>query len=351
MPFDRPSLSDLISRVSADIESRLDGADASQRRTLLGILAIVEAGAVHGLYGYLDWIAAQGMPDTADTEQLERWASIWGKQRKSASAAAGQVTFTGTDGNVIPSGTRVARSDGLEFSTSEDGTIEAGSAAVAVEAADTGTDYNTAAGAKLKLVTALAGVQSSAVAGDIAGGADKESDADLRARLLTRIRQAPHGGADFDYTAWALEVPGVTRAWVYPLELGAGTVTVRIMTDGTTEDGIPAAETVDAVQAYLDAARPVTAEVYAVAPMAVPMDPAISISPNTAAVQAAIEAELADMLLREAEPGATILVSHLREAISIATGEADHVLISPAADVAHAVGEVATLGTITWSDL
>ncbi|AMK09658.1 baseplate J/gp47 family protein [Pseudodesulfovibrio indicus] len=351
MPFDRPSLSDLISRVKADIESRLAGADASQRRTLLGILAVVEAGAVHGLYGYLDWIAAQGMPDTADAEQLERWASIWGKQRKSAASATGLVTFTGSDGSVIPTGTVVSRSDGLEFSTTEDGTIAAGSAAVAVTAVEAGADANTAAGVKLKLVSALSGVQSTAVAGELSGGADVEGDGDLRSRLLARIRQAPHGGADFDYVAWALEVSGVTRAWVYPLELGAGTVTVRVMTDGTTEDGIPAAETVDAVQTYLDAARPVTAEVFVVAPVAVPMDPAISISPNTEAVQAAIEAELGDMLLRAAEPGATIRVSHLREAISIATGEADHVLLSPAADVAHAVGEVATLGTITWSDL
>lgn len=351
MPFDRPSLNEIISRIKADIESRLAGADASQRRTLLGIIAAVEAGAVHGLYGYLDWIAAQGMPDTADTEQLERWSSIWGKQRKSAAQAAGTATFTGNSGSVIPSGTVLTRADGVEYATTEDGTIVDGSAVVAVAAAEAGADANADADTKLKLTTSVAGVSSTAVAGDITGGADVESDADLRARLLARIRQAPHGGADFDYTAWALEVSGVTRAWVYPMELGAGTVTVRVMTDDTTEDGIPDAETVEAVQTYLDEQRPVTAEVFVVAPVAVPMNPEIHLSPNTATVQAAVEAELADMLLREAEPGATILISHLREAISIATGEADHVLVSPAADVDHGVGELATLGDITWSEI
>jgi uncharacterized phage protein gp47/JayE len=68
-------------------------------------------------------------------------------------------------------------------------------------------------------------------------------------------------------------------------------------------------------------------------------------------VQAAVAAELADLLRREAEPGGTILVSHLREAISIAVGETNHVLSSPAADVTHATGQIATLGTITWSSL
>jgi uncharacterized phage protein gp47/JayE len=54
------------------------------------------------------------------------------------------------------------------------------------------------------------------------------------------------------------------------------------------------------------------------------------------------------MLLRDAEPGGTILISHIREAISIAAGEVDHVLSAPAANVTHASGQLATFGAITW---
>ena len=64
---------------------------------------------------------------------------------------------------------------------------------------------------------------------------------------------------------------------------------------------------------------------------------------------AAIEAEIIDLLRREAVPGGTVLLSHLREAISIAAGEADHALTIPAANVTHATGELAVLGTITWA--
>ena len=49
------------------------------------------------------------------------------------------------------------------------------------------------------------------------------------------------GGAEVDYVQWALGVPGATRAWCYPLEMGMGTVTVRFMMDNlrADEDGFP----------------------------------------------------------------------------------------------------------------
>ena len=65
-------------------------------------------------------------------------------------------------------------------------------------------------------------------------------------------------------------------------------------------------------------------------------------------------AELADLLLREAQPEGgddegTILISHLQEAISTAAGETDHSLISPVGDVSHSLGEMAIMGIITWA--
>ena len=68
-------------------------------------------------------------------------------------------------------------------------------------------------------------------AGGLAAGSDAETDESLRARVLRRIQKPPQGGAGYDYVAWALEVPGVTRAWVYPAEMGLGTVTVRFVRD------------------------------------------------------------------------------------------------------------------------
>ncbi len=350
MPFNRPTLAQLIERNQADIESRLPGADASLRRTLLGVLARIQSGCAHGLYGYLDWQALQLMPDSAEFEHMERWASIWGISRKAAAQAKGSVTFTGDNGSVILAGMVLQRSDAVEFSTDAEAAITAGTATATVTAVDGGAAGNTAAASQLTLVSPIAGVSSTitVAAGGLTAGTDTESDASLRTRLIARIQQPPHGGADFDYETWALEVAGVTRAWVFPQELGPGTVTVRFVRDDDASI-IPDAAEVAAVRTYIDERRPVTAAVTVVAPIAVPLNFTLAVTPNTQAAKDAVTAELTDLLRREAEPGGTILLSHIREAISIAAGETNYVMTAPSADVTHTTGRMAVTGTITWA--
>lgn len=349
MPFSRPTLQELINRTSADAVARL-GLEELLRRDDMQVLTRVLSGAAHGLHGHVAWMAEQVIIDTAEAEYLERWANIWGVTRKAASFASGPITLTGTTGAVIPAGTLLAAANGQEYETDAEVTLAAGTATAQVTALAAGQAGNLAAGTTLTLVSPVAGVNSQAAvaSGGLVGGADTETDAALRARLLARIQAPPHGGAKADYIAWALDVAGVTRAWVYPGELGLGTVTVRFVRDDDASI-IPDAAEVQAVQDYIDARRPVTADVTVVAPIAVPLNLTIQLTPNTSAVQAAVQAEIKDLLRREAEPGGTILISHIREAISLAAGETNHVLTVPAADVTHAVGQIATMGTITWA--
>jgi len=350
MAFNRPSLETLIERGRSDTAARLSGVDPYLRRSLVGALATVRAGAAHGLHGHIAWAAKQLMPDTAEAEHLARWAGIWKITRKAATYASGQITFTGVNGSVIPEGTLLTRADEVEYTTSAEATIASGTAAVDIVAVQAGEDGNAEAGVGVTLVSPISGVDYQGTATALSGGADEEGDDSLRARLMFRIQTPPKAGAPTDYEAWALEVPGVTRAWESPRELGAGTVTLRFAMDGTYEDGIPLAADVATVQAYLEAQRPVTAEVFAVAPVAKPLNPHIVLTPDTTAVRAAVQAELADLLLREAKPAGTILLSHIGEAVSIATGETDHVLLSPTADFGCGTGEMATLGTINWGE-
>lgn len=354
MPFARPSLTEIIDRVIADISNRITGVDSAVlRRSLLGILGRAEAGTAHLLYGYIDWVANQVIPDTAESEYLERWAAIWNIQRKPADFAAGPVSFTGTDGSLITVGTIVQRQDGVQYTVLADATITSGSATVSVQALAPGDDSNLAAGNRVTLLSPIAGVQSNGTVatGGIIDGLDVESDDRLRERLLQRIQNPPQGGSKSDYELWGLEVPGVTRVWVYPKQMGPGTVTVLFVTDDDPGGLIPDPAKVDEVQAYIDELRPVTAEVFVGAPIASPINPSIAIRPNTAAVQAAVIAELDDMLTRDAVPGGTILISRMREAVSIAAGEENNAFVSPTADVANATGHIATLGTVTFSTL
>lgn len=339
--FDRPTLRDLVTRTLADALSRL--ADTDQlRRADATVYARVLAGASHEMHGHLQWIAEQVIYDTADAEFLERWASLWRITRKPAAAAAGTVTASGA--GLVPAGTLYRRSDGAEFSVTASTAVPG---AVALQAVAAGAAGNTPGGTELSLMTPIAGVSTVAVVVEISGGADEELDASLRERFLARIRRAPNGGSADDYVQWALQVSGVTRAWVFPQELGASTVTVRFVRDGETPI-IPDALEVQAVQDHLDAVRPVTAQVHAFAPTAVPLPFSILLVPSTPEARAAVAASLTDLLQREAAPGATILLSHIREAISTAAGERDHTLTVPAANVVHAPSQMAVMGAITW---
>jgi uncharacterized phage protein gp47/JayE len=143
-------------------------------------------------------------------------------------------------------------------------------------------------------------------------------------------------------------VAGTTRAWEYPNVDGLGTVAVRFVQDDDPVSILPSAGEVATMQTYIDGKAPVTADVTVYAPTQKTLNMTISITPDTAAVRAAVEAELEDLILREGDPGATLLLSQLNEAVSIAAGETDHTITVPAANVTHAVGEMPKLGTITW---
>lgn len=351
MPITTPTLAQRIARIEADLSSGLLDGDSLLRRSALGVLARALAGQGHMLQAFQDWAARQPFPDTAEAEFLNHHAEIWNVPRKAAVAATGQATFTGSTGAVLPAATELRRVDGALYRTTEEATLASGTALVPIQAVEPGLAGNAAAGQGLSLVAPVDGMNATAVVdgSGLTGGLDAEGDDSLRARLLARIQAPPHGGNAADYLAWALAVPGVTRAWVYPRHLGAATVGVAIVADDDPEGPLPTVEIVAAAQAYLDSVRPVTADVTVFGPSALSVPVALALSPDTPATRAAVEAELRDLFAREAQPGQVLYLSHLREAISLAPGETNHVLTAPTADVVPDTYEFPVLGTITYA--
>lgn len=350
--FAIPDLATLKQRSEGAINAFLPGADARLRRSVLNVIATVMAGMTHGLYGHQNFIATTALPSMASDEYLEAWCNIWGIRRKPAANAVGNVTFTGVVGAVIPQGTAVQRGDGVVYRTAIGVTMAGSTAAVAVEADEPGLNGNAAAAVAVTLVSPLGDVQTEAVVavGGITGGADTEGDDSLRERLLDRIQNPPHGGTKEDYERWALEVPGVTRAWCSPQELGPGTNTVRFAMDATYDDGIPLSADVDAVQAYIDERRPTTAELFVVAPEATALNITVTgLSPDTPEIRAAVLAELDDMFKRDGEPGGTIYISRIWEAVALAAGERHHRITSPANDTAFTTNQLPVRGVVTFA--
>ena len=374
MPLERPSLTDIDSALRADATSRLSGVNPLLRHSFLGALLRALAGGLHELYGYTAWVARQIFASSADGPQLRLQAAEWGIYPVPATAAAGAVAVTGTTGTVVPAETVWQGPGGQQYRSGAAATLVAGAATIQITAVTAGRAGNLPDGTRLALVSPLSGVVSTgAASGAIASGADAESDASLRARLLYRKRHPPHGGSTPDYRQWIDAADAQAhRAWIAPLSQMRstdarvlGTVLVYYAPDAyaynddSDSDGTDDSWDDDAndavgalftrLRAYIQARRPATADVTVRAPAVRRVDMTIStLSPDTQAVRTAIEAELRDLIHRETEPGGTLLVSHIREAISTAEGETDHSLTTPVADVVAPQHTILVLGTITW---
>lgn len=352
MAFARPTLQELVDRIQSDLTTRLALVGAVLRRSVIAVLARVEAGAAHLQHGHLEYLSQQIFPDTSEMEFLERQAELYGLSRTAATYASGTVTATGTNGTEIPDGTVLQRADGQQYETSGDVTVSGGTAVLTVTALSAGVLGNADSAVVLTFVSPIAGVNASATvdSGGLIGGNDTETDDALRARVLDRMQSPPHGGDADDYVRWAKEA-GASRAWVYPQELGAGTVTVRFVRDqdGSGSAIIPSGGEVTAVQDYIDDRRPVTADVTVVAPTGVALDVTVHIVPDTTEIRAAVVAELEDLILRDGQPGGTLLLSQIRQAIALAAGLTDFTLTTPSANVTYSTGELPLPGAMTWT--
>lgn len=364
MPFERPTVTELVDRISGDIETRLPDVGSLLRRSVLKVLARVFAGAVHLTYGFLAYAKDQLFITTADSNYLDVHGNEYGITRQAATKATGNVTATGTVGTLIPSGSELSSGSGIAYVTNTDYTIGlGGSVTMIVEAVEAGSDGNEDAGSEISFVSPISGIDSAATVttGGLTGGADQESDNNYRARVLNRKRRVPHGGCEHDLIAWMLEIAGVTRAWAFSLYNGVGTVAVTFVRDGEASI-VPSVADIAEMENYLiQHDDPATGETVGVPVTMYPgltvlplttrtIDISIAVYPNTATVRTAIETALENWLLLDGGPGQTLYLSRISEAISSAAGEMRNRIVSPTADIVCGYTEVPILGSLTWSN-
>lgn len=345
MPFNTPTLPALIARAQGDLagSSALLRSDAE-------VLARVLGGASYGRYGHQAYIAEQILPDTADEATLRRMARARLKRDQlPAVSAQGAAGFVGVAGAVLDAGTLLKREDGQHFRVTLPVTLTGSAGVATLEAVTPGQLGNTPAGMTLRTVSPVLGVSDTftVLAPGLTAGTEAESLETLRARVIRSYKVVAHGGSQPDYQTWALEVPGVTRAWVRRHWMGPGTVAVFIVRDGDV-DPIPTPEALALAFAYIDNERPVTAELAVLAPVEKPVQYEIKLTPDSGVTRSAVEAALLDLHSRESDLGVTLLLTHIREAISGATGEKDHKLTAPLDDVPAADNELLTFGGILW---
>ncbi|EJM20164.1 putative phage Mu protein gp47-like protein [Pseudomonas sp. GM18] len=375
MPYPRPTLSELRARVASDITSGIPTADGLLRFSNLQILGKAVAGLDHLNYGYLDWIAKQAVPYTSSGEYLQAWAALKNVYQKTASFAGGSVTFPGTVGATIDSGTEISRSDSFTFTTQASATVGVGGMVTVQVLADlAGEASNTPMGSLMTLGVSVDGISSSgAVTTAITGGADQEKEDALFQRMLEAYQNTPMGGSITDYPIWAKAVPGVTRAWCAPNSFGAGTVVVYVMFDEANAghqgfpQGINGISSSDnrvtsgnlasgdqlTVANSIFPKQPVTAMVYACSPIAAPKDFTITgLTGASIAVRAAVAAAISDVFMEQGAPltdGSFVALSDIDSAIAALASTKGFVITSPVTNIANVLGYLPTLGSITYS--
>ncbi len=173
-----------------------------------------------------------------------------------------------------------------------------------------------------------------------------ETDDDLLSRLLDYIRRPPAGGNKYDYVKWALEVDNVKAAWCIPIGQGPGTVDVLILASGGNE--IPDQALLDAVLAYIEDVRPVTASIIRVmAPTIVDQDVTMTVagsSINTAAIEDKITFHLNSLT-----PGDDLTIAKLTTLAMNEPGVEDVTITVPAGNVLASPYETLRPGTISVS--
>ncbi|MCP4147918.1 MAG: baseplate J/gp47 family protein [bacterium] len=362
MAFTRPTLQEITDQILADLSSEALDEGKLFKFSPLRILGKVLAGAIHLLYGFLEWVAKQLFVTTADKEYLDLHAAEYGLTRKAATKASGTGSVSGVDGTIIPAGTELLSPAENTYIVSSQAIIVDGSAVGSFTAKEAGETGNDDPDIELIFLSPVPGVSSSLTvdSAGISNGYEEENDDLFRDRILARKRQPPHGGAAFDYENWTLEVSGVTNAWIFPNYMGAGTVGVAFIVDN--DDLIPDEAKKLEVKEYLryhidpvigaDVGAPIGVDEYGIFIIDLikkEVDFSISLYPNTAAVQATVMKNIKTLLLEKGGPGGLLYLSDIDEQIKAAAGEERHKILFPVDDISVSQNEISIPNT-TWSE-
>ena len=164
--------------------------------------------------------------DTFDT-YLDKRVSEFGVYRKQGSKAIGEIKVEGKEGAIITNGTLIKTND-LYFTVLNDIELPTDNI-LYVEANEVGYKYNLLANTEFELVEKNDKVTKLINESNFTKGVDIESDEELRKRFIKVVNNPSASGNKNHYEEWALEVNGVSRAIVYPLWNGNGTVKVMVI--------------------------------------------------------------------------------------------------------------------------
>lgn len=231
-------LNDMLSRVTSDVDKR----EGSVIYDALAPAAYKLAETYFQLNNFIDLVSG----DTATGEFLDRVVADYGIARKPATYAVRKIVTSGP----VDIGTRWGINN-TSYAITELLSTNTYSA-TCEQLGEIGNQYS----GTLENIDNVSGVTAT-LTDIITSGQDEETDNNLRARFYTYLQRPSTSGNAFNYREWALLVPGVGDAKVFPLWDGPGTVKVLIVDSNMEID-----ESLEpVVSSYIETVRPIGAAV------------------------------------------------------------------------------------------
>jgi len=214
-----PTLQDWIDhaveRMEVRISTSIPRTPDSPLYALALMVADVASNAVTLILGMADGID----PNAAVGEALDLIARFNSVTRLGAEPSTVMLTLTGTNGTVVPAGTRFASSGGaIVFELDAATTISGATSAPATCTVDGATEL--AAATTMNIQTPVAGLASAITADAASPGRGIETDAQLRGRMFV-ARFLLGRGTENAIRGALLAVPGVTAAVVVSNRTGS----------------------------------------------------------------------------------------------------------------------------------
>lgn len=296
----------------------------------------------------IQYAATQNLVDFSNAPVLDYLGALLGVQRLAASKATCTVLFTlsgNTTQTTIPQGTRIATADGqVVFQTINAVIIQAGVASVSIDAESLtagSSSNNMAVGTVKVILDPQAFIVTASNTTASGGGADEESDAELRERIKLAPASFSNAGSRGAYEYFARTAsPSIIDVAVMGPNDTPATAPGEVEIYPLMADGSVAPQTVldlvnDAVNS--EKVRPLTDLVSVIAPTKVDytINVALTIFTDTVAatVKAAVEASLNEFALEKRQQlGQDVMKSQII-ARSIVDGVYNATVSAPSADL------------------
>lgn len=243
MPVTILSLREYADQILADIESKTNqdtpAVDVAYNRAIANALAaLVLTDQLHNVDQ-----RKECFPQTASEEiGLPLWAELTNRPRGTGNQAELQADATGTDDEVIGTGstgpTWKAQS-GVQYSTKTGGTIAGGTVSIAILATQSGTEGTLQVGDEVQLTETIPGIDPIATISAInVPGTEPESIESWRAAIIQIVAFPPQIGTSAWFLQETLTISGITRAYPYADLDWPGRVEIFAVDDSQT-DGQP----------------------------------------------------------------------------------------------------------------